>query len=371
MGNLIEHKRVNINPTGDELEGIPMRGNDAPLFWTEKMKDGLGIEVQEVYNRCMSLLYYRPVPLKTKDEYASLRGELDKLEEKTIELIKKVKKLKEAYSQTWKDNFHKYPHLKTKLSEKYDDKDPFDDTWMAHDNLRESIEMQEAAAIYMQAVEIILVKFDVTLQKIEKCLKTYITQESATITLDEWLDLSSREIATELEQVIQPAVDKILSTNWGPVASAMTGASFAGAKPSYIGSTMTGKKSVTKGYVQFNPKDYDVDGQMVSSDFYTEIAQWAEIAPRTPATKNRYFVRLAAQPIIDKIESVLVEDSKKDSSEQFSDTEKTHMNRLVATLKALIKYVDVVEKALVSTMDGVIADPADPFDLAIVRETID
>lgn len=366
MGSLIEHKRVNVNPSGDELEGIQamMRGNDAPLFWAKKMKDGLGMEVKNVYNRCMSLLYYRPDALKTQDKYETLRGRLDELEEETIKHLKDVKHLKEDYSKVWKKNFSKYPHPDKGYSVEYDDKDPFDDTWMQHEILRTSMEIQEAAAIYMQAVEKILAQLrDEVQPEIEKLLEGYIEQESATITLDEWAKLSERELTGELER-IQGEVDKILMKHWAGVASAMLGTAYAGTTPSYIGSTFTGKKSVTKAYIQFNPKDYDVDGQMVNTTFYTYLAQWAETAPKTPASKNRYFVRLTAQPIIDKLADALVDTS------EYEDEEITHMTKLKDTLEALLVYVDAVEKDLVTNMDGVQPDPNDEFDLAMVREEL-
>ena len=356
MGGLAHHPR--INPTENQLQGLideGLRGNDAPLFWGHG-KDSLGMEVKTVYNKCMSLLYYRPDSMDGQD---AIFRKLDALEEKTIKCIKFVKKLKEDYSDTWKQNFEKYKHHEVEDGvavgdgkfKKYNDKDPFDMSWMNHPLLTASKEMQEAAAKYMQDVEVALLQFQYILDAIVDILTPFMLTEG--LDSDQWAEAGEGAIDEKLK-AIQKQVDIILVVQWNThVKTAMDalGTSFK-ALPSYIGSTHSGKKSVTKAFVQFNPKDYDVDGQLVSTQLYNVLATLG-----LSASKQRYFVRVVVDEAITKVGEV--------TDPTFGD--ETFKNNLIAYFRALKKYVDETEKVLVKEMEGVIADPDDPFDLAIVQ----
>lgn len=336
--------RLQLNPSEQELREKPVRGSDVPLFWG-KGKDCLGMEIKTVYNRCMNLLVYKPRTL-SKNPLAG-----SELEQSVIELIKQLKHNKEDYSSTWKENFKKYKHTLVGANIAYNDKDPFDDNWMKHELLERSPEMQEAAAIYLQQAEEVLRDLDETMHLIEHALGSYAIANA--MTMDDWAQSGENMVMLKLARA-QNHVDKILLNAWKLVEPAL-GELFAGIQPSYIGSTNTGQKSVTKAYVQFNPDDFDVDGQLKAPMLYMALADLG-----VNASKGRFFVRQVIEPAMN---AILVREK---ATPRISSEEEARIAQLKRLLMRLFKYVQTVEKALTTEIRGVMADPNDPFDLAIV-----
>lgn len=339
----LKHK-LQLNPSEEEVSDKPVRGSDVPLFWG-KGKDNLGMEIKTVYNRCMNLLAYKPKNMTNHPLAGS------KLEKNVIKLIKELKHNKEAYSGAWKENFNHYKHTLTNTTIDYNDKDPFDDAWMKHELLEKSPEMQEAAAVYLQKAEKVLFDLDETMNNIENNLKDIAAGNS--ITLDEWVQMGENLVTYKLARA-QKKVDEILLAEWKPVEKVL-GDLHAGIHPSYIGSTNTGQKSITKAYVQFNPNDFDVDGQLKASMLYMALDNL-----NVSASKGRFFVRLVTEPAMDAILK------REHSTPTISLEEAARLKQLKKLLIQLFKYVERVEARITTEIRGVMEDPDDPFDLAIV-----
>ncbi len=342
-----------LDPSEDQVLKKEERGSDVPLF-LGKGKDSLGMDIKKVYNRCMSLLAYQPKgddPLENKKGEKEVKYTRKKLEDWVVKLIKTLKHEKEAYSSTWKKYFPKYEHHLKKKHVAYDDKDPFDDTWIKHELLEKSIEMQAAAAVYLQEAEIILGQFDEILKYLEEELEE--AAKSQSLTLDEWAQKGQEHVLEELKRA-QKQVDAILLEEWKAVGKYLVG-EFKGLQPSYIGSTNTGQKSITKAYVQFNPNDFDVDGQLVSSELYALLGSLG-----LPASKGRFFVRQVTKQALKEIALQMQHDkTNKESIQQ--------LTQLQNVLMALAEYVERVEKRIPDEVRGVMKDDTDPFDLAIVK----
>jgi hypothetical protein len=341
----LKHK-LQLNPSEEEVSSKPVRGSDVPLFKV-KGRASLGMQIKTIYNKCMNLSAYRPSSGTPVDD--TLAQELTTQEDLAIAQMKHLKKKKKDYSQAWKDNFSKYSYKKTVA---YDDEDPFDDTWMTHPILEQSEEMQVAGEEYLDVAEEVATALTKVFDDISEALETLlITHESS---LEDWEKGGEAQVKNQLKE-IQKQVDVILAAEWGPVMPYLLG-DFAGITPSYIGSTNTGQKSITKAYIQFNPKDYDVDGQLISTDLYVALAQFgAEVS------KQRIFVRAAAKPTAKLIETKLEED--------LSPEEEDYLNNFKSLLTALDGYVNRVEPKLLQ-LDGVHEDPSDCFDLAIVKKDL-
>jgi len=338
----LKHK-LQLNPSEEEVSDKPVRGSDVPLFKV-KGRASLGMQIKTIYNKCMNLSAYRPSSGTPVDE--TLAEELNKQEKLAIKQMKHLKKKKKDYSQAWKDNFSKYSYKKTVA---YDDEDPFDDTWMTHPILEASEEMQVAGERYLDVAEEVAIALTKVFDDISEALETLlITHES---TLDEWAKGGEAQVKNQLKE-IQKQVDVILASEWGPVKPYLIG-DFDGITPSYIGSTNTGQKSITKAYIQFNPKDYDVDGQLISTDLYVALAQFG-----AKVSKERIFVRVAAKSTIKLIETKLEED--------LTTEETDYLTNFKSLMTALDGYVNRVEPRLL-TLDGVHEDLDDCFDLAIVK----
>jgi len=342
----LKHK-LQVNPSEDNVKDKPVRGSDVPLFWG-KGKENLGMEIKTVYNRCMNLLAFKPKVMPKHPLAGS------KLEANVIKLIKELKHNKEDYSSAWKKNFKKYKHTLKNTHLDYNDKDPFDDFWMKHELLEQSIEMQEAAADYLQKAEVILAALDETMRSIEHNLKEIAAGNS--MTLDDWAQRGENSVVYKLARA-QEKVDKILLEEWKPVTKSL-GDLHQGIHPSYIGSTNTGQKSITKAYVQFNPNDFDVDGQLKASMLYMALDDL-----KMSASKGRFFVRQVGEKALEAAVKILGTEPHLIPPE-----EKKRLKQLENLLIQLMKYVDRVENRITSEIRGVMKDPEDPFDLAIVLE---
>jgi hypothetical protein len=342
----LKHK-LQLNPSEKEVSDKPVRGSDVPLFKV-KGRASLGMQIKTIYNKCMNLSAHRPSSGTPVDE--TLIKKLDKQEGLAIKQMKHLKKKKKDYSQAWKDNFSKYKYKKTVA---YNDEDPFDDTWMNHPILEESEEMQVAGEKYLDVAEEVAIALTKVFDDIAAALETLlITHESS---LDDWAKGGEAQVKNQLTE-IQKQVDVILASEWGPIKPYLVG-EFKGITPSYIGSTNTGQKSITKAYIQFNPKDYDVDGQLISTDLYVALAQFG-----AKVSKERIFVRVAAQPTI-----VLIEKKLK---EELEEEEIIYLTNFKDLLTALDEYVARVEAKLI-TLDGIQEDLSDCFDLAIVKKQLE
>lgn len=338
----LQHK-LQLNPSEEEVSQKPVRGSDVPLFKV-KGRASLGMQIKTIYNKCMNLSAHRPSSGTPVDE--SLIKILDKQEGLAIKQMKHLKKKKKDYSQAWKDNFSKYKYKETVA---YNDEDPFDDTWMNHPILEKSEEMQVAGEKYLDVAEQVATALTKVFDDIAAALETLlITHESS---LEEWAEGGETQVKDKLKE-IQKQVDVILASEWGPIKPYLIG-EFKGITPSYIGSTNTGQKSITKAYIQFNPKDYDVDGQLISTDLYVALAQFG-----AKVSKERIFVRAAAKSTIKLIEVKL--------SEKISPEETSYLTNFKSLLTALDGYVDRIETKLLK-LEGVHEDPSDCFDLAIVQ----
>ncbi|MGH1334675.1 MAG: hypothetical protein ACRBFS_01000 [Aureispira sp.] len=339
----LKHK-LDLSPSEEEILGKTVRGSDVPLFWG-KGKDNLGIEIRTLYNHCMNLLAFKPKVMN----HHPLSGTEEEVN--VTKLIKKLKHEKKEYSKVWKDNFNKYKHELTQSKIDYDDTDPFDDKWMKHELLEKSIEMQEAAAEYLQLAEEILKGLDDTYRSMKAQLEEIAAGNS--MTLDDWEQMGANQVTYKLARA-QTQVDTILEEEWQGV-SRFLGELHAGIHPSYIGSTNTGHKSITKAYVQFNPDDFDVDGQLKASLLFMALADL-----NVPASKGRYFVRLVTEPAIQAILNL------EHQVPRISAPEEARLKELKKLLMELFKYVERVEARIPDEIRGIMKDDEDPFDLAIV-----
>lgn len=345
----LKHK-LQLNPNEQDIKDKPVRGSDVPLFKTGG-RNSIGMQIKTVYNRCMNLSAYRPPNGTPVDK--DLEAIMNTLEGDAIKLMKKLKKKKKDYSQAWKDNFDKYAHvLANNKGINYDDEDPFDDAWMNHPILELSEEMQEAGEVYLDEAEKVAAGLTGIVDKIEKALEPLLEDHNSS--LDFWAKKGEAQVKSQLKE-IQKQVDGILSSEWNNIRPYLKG-EFEGAQPSYIGSTHTGQKSITKAHIQFNPKDYDVDGQLISTGLYVALAKFG-----ATVSKERIFVRVAAKPTIDLIKVKL--------TEVLTQEEIGYLTNFKSLLTALDEYVERVEKKLIQ-LPGVHEDLDDCFDLAIVKKQL-
>jgi hypothetical protein len=360
--NIAKNHRKNIDPTEEEVLGKPVRGSDVPLFWG-KGKESLGVEIKNAYNYIMNIFAYTPRgtwshPLQ-KTTY----------KQETIDLLVDLKKEKKSYSDVWKANFSKYQHTGVGATINYDETDPFDDSWMKHELLEHSMEMQAAAAAYLQKAEEILDK----LLKIQE--KMIFELQGAcialSITMEEWVE-EGKKLVEEQLVYFQGIVDKILVQEWIEVKPFL-GQLHKDIFPTYIGSTNTGQKSITKAYIQFNPEDFDVDGQLKAPMLYMALDDLG-----MKASKGRFFVRkLIKDDVIGKINAELVAypnaviDDEVESQGEINTNgqyEGDRLRELEQLLLALDNYVRRVEIRLVDEVEGIEKDYDDEFDLAIVMD---
>lgn len=343
----LKHK-LQINPNEKDLEGKIVRGSDVPFFKALDKKN-IGMQVKQAYNDCMNLSGYRPTD-PMSDELVAI---LTVFEDEAVKIMKNLKKKKKDYSRVWKDNFDKYRHIwdnKNDQTLDYDDEDPFDDEWMNHPILETSPEMHEAGETYLAIAESACISLNDLILEIKTALQPVMDERNTTFT--SWAKNGGEQVRNHLRK-IQGEVDKILASEWSRIQPFLNG-EFEGIAPSYIGSTNTGQKAITKAYIQFNPKDYDVDGQLISTSLYVALAKF-----NATASKERIFVRPSVAPVLLKIH----EELKNNPDEE----ELRYLTNFEGLLNELLLYVDKVEAKLIQ-LPGVHEDPEDRFDLAIVRK---
>ncbi len=339
--------RQELNPSETRVLRKPVRGSDVPLF---PGRDSLGFKIKTEYNRCLNLAAYRPdtAPVITAEDLV----EVKKNEDQAIFLMKALKKKKKDYSQVWKDNFGLYAYNGNNLRKEYDEQDPTSYDWSEHPLLKDSAPMRAAAQKYLQTAEEIYRSLQEVRRALIEILRTYILNHN--MVTQQWIDRGRNIVKIRLE-VAQAHVDTILTREWDRIVEPHLGPMTDDVAPSYIGSTHTGQKSVTKAYIQFNPDDFDVDGQLVAPYIYKSLA-----ALRLPASKNRFFVRVLLE-----LGTISLLDEKMVGLDPQS-VPYLEFAELKEVLQALGSYVTVVERKLIKDVQGIHKDDEDPFDLAIV-----
>lgn len=360
----LQHTQM-LNPTLAALADKPVRGSDVPLFHRDKDGEALGARLKKTYNDCINLITYAFAYAPIQDEYSTVI--LEELEERAIQQMKILKKKKKDYSNIWKNNFKKYQHhlvipkgatteeeVERQRKISYDETDPYDGKWMNHELLEHSEEMEKAARDYFRTAKEVLEVLIYTLKTTQRVVEELCGEND----FDRMITAGRIQNEKHLK-VIQNQVDAILSEEWGKIEKYFTGV-FEGIQPSYIGSTHTGQKSITKAYIQFNPRDYDVDGQLVSTELYLAISHFYQTV-----SKGRFFVREAADQVIKGI-AITLNGKGHYNKREFSEEAKTYLKTLRDIMNALRKYVNNVERKLIK-LPGIQEDPNDKFDLAIIR----
>jgi len=384
-GRVDLNHQQNLNPNKKQVTGKPVRPSDVPLFKGIDV-DNLGLQLKKFYNICMNLSTYRSTEHPLEE---GLETTLEEAATAAADSMKKLKKKKKAYSNVWKETFSTYQYPTGPAPEEqeedasivevtayeeeieYNDTDPYDNRWMSHPLLEQSEEMRLAAEAYFVEAKKTLKKLKRTARTIKRALKPFLSERN--IKLRTWHNEGLEQNKTRLA-TIQGDVDKILFKHWKKVKRYLK-KEFKGIIPSYIGSTHTGHKSITKAYIQFNPNDYDVDGQLVSTALYVAITHFRQIA-----SKERLFVREVAESVSTVIEVILSEggytrakfepdttnENMVEEFKRIGAQEKTYLTNLKNLMDQLLVYVEAVNDDLIK-LPGIEDDKDDPFDLAIVR----
>lgn len=339
--------RLDLNPDKKAISTKPTRDSDVPLF-SPMDHQGIGMEIKTTYNRSINLLTFTP---KGLDLHPLAKTSL---EEDLVHLMKDLKKEKKNYSDIWKKDFDKFA-VKNKGKVKYNEELPFSEEWMHHVKLQKSPAMEIAALKYFAVAKEILKKMLTIKETITKGLAE--ASKELSLSLDQWEEDGRKDVESQLKG-IQKQVDSILATEWANYVRPLIKDEYTrykDVKPSYIGSTNTGQKSITKAYIQFYPGKFDVDGQIISKVLYHDLA-----ALKLPASKNRFFVA----EVVKKVEKAW-QDSMDDKGPTTPENAKD-MTGIVELVKALEKYNPIVYKRLCNEVDGI--DKNDEFDIAIVEK---
>lgn len=348
-----KHKRK-ISLTEDDIkEKLALaRDSDIPLF-SELDKGKLGVQVKNTYNYCMRLLFHRPIEelikkniIKKEDE-DKVNKEFQKLQNEVVDTLGKLKKKKKGFSDVWKKAF------KTYTKKDYDDTDPYDKSWMKNEEVKKSKEMTKAVDDYLKEAAKSLDK----LLKLKKDVEEFITSFDKEVDLKAWAEEGKKGVVEALGEC-QELVDQVIQKTWSPHKQKIA-KRYASQFITYIGSTNTGQKSITKAYVQFNPYDFDVDGQMIADELYKELANLG-----LKASKERFFVRkiIEEQKAIDKIELKVSQLKEENPNVKLLKELETFLTELYAFVKEVEDKITDEKTGI----PGIQKDPKDLFDLAIV-----
>lgn len=318
------------------------RDSDVPLFSDLDIM-GLGMEIKNAYNRCISILTFEPEGIGQH----SLN--VDTLINEARELMDNLKKAKEDYSGTWKRNYKKVKRDSIETAISYDEKTAINYKWQKHPALKNSEAMEKAAGRYFKVAKTILEKLQEMQVMIEKELGGVATKIN--LTLDKWEELGRWQVKVKLKK-IQAEVDLILAEEWKTYVRPLIKESYPrykDIKPTYIGSTNTGHKAITKAHIQFYPGKFDVDGQIISNELFEDLADL-----ELPASKNRFFV------------SQVYEDVEKNLNRLKKTNAKVaaRMDGIVELLHHLYMYTQAVYPRLCNEVEGI--DTKDEFDIAII-----
>ncbi|MFK7798052.1 MAG: hypothetical protein AB8E82_11410 [Aureispira sp.] len=338
---------LDLNPDKKAISAKPTRDSDVPLF-SPMDHQGIGMEIKTTYNRCINLLTFKPDKLE-EHPFAGTT-----LEKDLVQLIKDLKEEKKNYSSIWKKDFDKFA-VKNKVKVKYNESLPFSEEWMHHVKLQKSPAMEIAALKYFAVAKEILKKMLAIKETVTKGLAE--ASKALSLSLDQWEEDGKKDVESQLKG-IQKDVDIILATEWANHVRPLIKDQFTrykDVKPSYIGSTNTGQKSITKAYIQFYPGKFDVDGQIISKVLYHDLATLG-----LSASKNRFFVAEVFKGV------KKAWDNSMNGKGPATQEKAKEMTGIVELVYALQKFNPIVYGRLCNEVDGI--DKNDEFDIAIVEK---